>query len=115
MQIAAFLYEHPRVHTVHYPGLPSHPGHAVASAQMDGYGGMLSFQTTGGADGAMQAAARVSLITRATSLGGVETLIEHRASVEGPDTLTPPDLLRLSVGLEHVEDLVEDLTQALEA
>jgi cystathionine gamma-synthase len=112
-KIAAFLSGHPCVEVVHYPGLRSHPGHATAAAQMSGFGGMLSFQVKGGQAEAMAVAARVRLFTRATSLGGIESLVEHRASVEGPDTPTPPNLLRVSVGLEHVDDLIDDLEQAL--
>ena len=112
-RIAAFLTDQPRVEVVHYPGLPNHPNHDVATRQMSGFGGMLSFAVRGGESAAMAVAAGVKLITRATSLGGVETLIEHRASVEGPDTATPRNLLRLSVGLEHVDDLMEDLRAAL--
>jgi cystathionine gamma-synthase len=111
--IAAFLSGHPRVEAVHYPGLPGHPGHAVARRQMAMFGGMLSFQVRGGRDDALGVAARVRLITRATSLGGVESLIEHRASIEPPGTKTPQNLLRLSVGLEHPDDLVDDLARAL--
>ncbi|TXH03221.1 MAG: aminotransferase class V-fold PLP-dependent enzyme [Nevskiaceae bacterium] len=111
--IAEFLAAHPRVEAVHYPGLPSHPGHALAMAQMRGGGAMLSVQIRGGEAAAIAAAARVRLFTRATSLGGVESLIEHRASVEGPDTRTPRNLLRVSIGLEHADDLVADLAQAL--
>lgn len=111
--IAAFLQQHPQVEWVHYPGLPDHPGHEVAVRQMAGFGGMLSFQVRGGEAEAMAAAAKLKLISRATSLGGVESLIEHRASVEGPATTTPPNLLRFSVGLEHQDDLLEDLAQAL--
>jgi cystathionine gamma-synthase len=113
LAIATFLAGHPRVEAVHYPGLPSHPGHALARRQMAMFGGMLSFQVQGGRDDAMAVAAKVKLITRATSLGGVESLIEHRASIEPPGTKTPQNLLRLSVGLEHPDDLVEDLAQAL--
>lgn len=112
-RVAAFLAEHPRVAAVHYPGLPSHPGHAVAARQMRGFGGMLSIQVAGGMAQAMAVAAGVKLFTRATSLGGVESLIEHRASVEGPDSPTPVNLLRISVGLEHPDDLIADLDQAL--
>lgn len=112
-KIAAFLNGHPRVEIVHYPGLAAHPGHVTAAGQMSGFGGMLSFQVKGGQAEAMAVAARVKLFTRATSLGGIESLIEHRASVEGPDTPTPPNLLRVSVGLEHADDLIEDLAQAL--
>ncbi len=112
-RIAAFLESHPRVQRVYYPGLPSHPGHTIARRQMEDFGGMLSFQVKGGEKAAMEVVARTRIFTRATSLGGTESLIEHRASIEGPDTRTPRNLIRLSVGLEHWEDLVEDLTQAL--
>ncbi len=111
--VAEFLAEHPAVAAVHYPGLPTHPGHAVARRQMKLYGGMLSIQVRGGVEEAMAVAARVRLFTRATSLGGVESLIEHRASVEGAHTTTPANLLRLSIGLEHPDDLIADLAQAL--
>lgn len=114
LQVAEFLATHPRVERVHYPGLASHPNHTVAARQMrGGFGGMLSFEVVGGESAAMAVAARVKVFTRATSLGGVESLIEHRASVEGPNTTTPPNLLRASIGLEHADDLIEDLRQAL--
>jgi cystathionine gamma-synthase len=113
MALARFLDAHPAVEVVHYPGLATHPGHEVAARQMRAFGGMLSFQVKGGRDAAMAVAARVRLFTLATSLGGVESLIEHRASVEGPNTKTPVNLLRVSVGLEHPEDLCADLDQAL--
>jgi cystathionine gamma-synthase len=113
-QVAEFLNQHPNVAAVHYPGLPNHPGHEVAKRQMKLFGGMLAFQVRGGRDAAMAVAAKVKIFTRATSLGGVESLIEHRASVEHPGTRTPDDLLRVSIGLEHVDDLIEDLSQALE-
>ncbi len=113
--VAEFLAAHPAVSVVHYPGLASHAGHALASTQMKGYGAMLSFQLHGGREAALAVAAKVALFTRATSLGGVESLIEHRASVEGPHTTTPQDLLRMSVGLEHADDLIDDLRQALAA
>jgi len=112
-QVAAFLHAHPAVARVHYPGLPSHPGHAVAAQQMLDFGGMLSFEVHGTADDAIGVAARVQVFTRATSLGGTESLIEHRASVEAPPTRTPPTLLRCSIGLEHPDDLLADLSQAL--
>ncbi|MDH4029349.1 MAG: aminotransferase class I/II-fold pyridoxal phosphate-dependent enzyme [Chromatiales bacterium] len=112
-KIAAFLSTHQKVERVHYPGLESHPNHAVARSQMSGFGGMISFQLRSGLEEAMQAAARVELFTRATSLGGVESLIEHRASIEGPGTTTPDNLLRISVGLESPDDLIGDLEQAL--
>ena len=103
-----------RLATVRYPGLASHPHHAVAARQMErGFGGMLSIQTGGGAERALAVIKRLKLWIPATSLGGVESLVEHRASVEGPDTPTPRDLLRLSVGLEHEDDLYDDLAQAL--
>jgi cystathionine gamma-synthase len=111
--IANALSAHPGVEAVHYPGLDSHPGHAVARRQMQLFGGMLSIQVRGGEAEAMRVAARVKLFTRATSLGGTESLIEHRKSIEGPESPTPDNLLRLSVGLEDVLDLVEDLEQAL--
>jgi cystathionine gamma-synthase len=103
--------------SVLYPGLPSHPGHAVAARQMAGFGAMLSIRLRGGKEGgeaaAIATAAKVALWKRATSLGGVESLIEHRGSVEGPPC--PSDLLRLSVGLEDPDDLYDDLDQALRA
>lgn len=114
MRVAEYLADHPRVAQTHYPGLPTHPGHEIAARQMLAYGGMLSIQVAGGMDEAMAVAARVQLFTRATSLGGVESLIEHRASVEGPTSKTPANLLRVSVGLEHPDDLISDLAQALE-
>ena len=113
LAVATFLAGHPRVEAVHYPGLRQHPGHDVARRQMAMFGGMLSFQVRGGRDEALAVAAKVEIITRATSLGGVESLIEHRASIEQPGTKTPQNLLRLSVGLEHPDDLVEDLARAL--
>ena len=114
MRVAEYLTDHPRIAEVHYPGLPTHPGHDIAARQMLSYGGMLSIQLEGGMEEAMTMAARVQLFTRATSLGGVESLIEHRASVEGPASKTPANLLRVSVGLEHPDDLIADLAQALQ-
>ncbi len=111
--VARFLRDHPAVEAVHYPGLEEHPGYAVARRQMAHPGGMLSVQIRGGRAAAFAVAARVRLFTRATSLAGVESLIEHRASVEGPGTRTPDNLLRVSVGLEHPDDLIADLAQAL--
>jgi cystathionine gamma-synthase len=111
--VAAFLAAHEAVEVVHYPGLDADPGHAVAARQMRGAGGMVSVQVKGGAPAALEVVRRVRLFTRATSLGGTESLIEHRASVEGPESRTPPGLLRLSIGLEHADDLLEDLDQAL--
>jgi cystathionine gamma-synthase len=105
---------HPMVAEILYPGLPSFAGHAVAARQMKGgFGGMLSVRVKGGERAAIATAARVQLWKRATSLGGVESLIEHRASIEGPGTPCPPDLLRLSVGVEDANDLFDDLDQAL--
>lgn len=112
-QVAEFLDEHPKVEKVYYPGLPSHKGHDIAKKQMSAYGGMLSFRVKGGEAEAMKVAANVQIFTRATSLGGVESLIEHRASIEGLESQTPKNLLRVSVGLEHPDDLVADLEQAL--
>lgn len=115
-QLAQFLRAHPAIERVYYPGLESHPNHALARQQMKGgFGAMLSFGVKGGRDQAFAVAARTKLFARATSLGGVESLIEHRASVEGPHTVTPQNLLRASIGLEHVDDLKADLDQALHA
>lgn len=112
-RIAAFLDAHPAVSVVHYPGLASHPGRDTAAAQMSDFGAMLSFRAAGGRDAALRIAGALRLVTNATSLGGPETLIEHRASVEGAHPVSPQDLLRMSVGLEHVDDLLADLAQAL--
>jgi cystathionine gamma-synthase len=111
--LALRLSRHRRVALVLYPGLQEHPGHAIAARQMSGFGAMLSIRVKGGEAAALAAAAQVTLWRRATSLGSVESLIEHRASVEGPDSACPPDLLRLSVGLEDADDLYADLDQAL--
>ena len=111
--IATFLSTHSAVERVNYPGLPSHPGHGIATAQMSDFGGMLSIELRGGRQAALKAAGALRLFTNATSLGGCESLVEHRASVEGPSPVSPPNLLRLSVGLEHIDDLVADLAQAL--
>ncbi|HEY2558643.1 MAG TPA: PLP-dependent transferase [Caldimonas sp.] len=113
-RVAGFLHDHPQVAAVHYPGLDGSPFHALARRQMSDFGGMLSFEVRGGKDAAMAVAAAVEIFTRATSLGGVESLIEHRASIEGPESRTPQGLLRVSVGLEHPDDLIDDLAQALE-
>lgn len=113
-QIAERLAAHPNVLQVLYPGLATHPGHAVAARQMaGGFGGMLSIRVKGGEAAAIAAAARVRVWKRATSLGGVESLLEHRASIEGAGTPVPADLLRLSVGIEDADDLVADLDEAL--
>ncbi len=116
MLIATRIARHARITQVLYPGLDQHPGHAVAARQMTGgFGAMLSIRVGGGERAAIAAAAQVRLWKRATSLGGVESLIEHRASVEGAHSPCPPDLLRLSVGLEDPDDLLGDLDQALNA
>jgi cystathionine gamma-synthase len=114
-RLATHLAHHERVERVLYPGLPTHPQHALARKQMSGYGAVLSFCVKGGREAAFAALARLQLFTRATSLGGVESLIEHRASIEGPHSVTPDNLLRVSVGLEHAQDLIADLDQALGA
>src|SRR5215469_13265624 len=114
LRVAEFLADHAGIEQVFYPGLREHPGHAIAAAQMPGgFGAMLSVCVAGGEATAMRVAGRTRLFTRATSLGGVESLIEHRASIEGPGTRTPKNLLRLSVGVEEPEDLIADLEQAL--
>jgi cystathionine gamma-synthase len=115
LALASALEGHPAVAAVLYPGLPAHPGHAVAARQMQGgFGGMLSIRVRGGEAAAVAVAAGVQVFTRATSLGGVESLIEHRASVEGPTSPVPADLLRISVGIEEPADLLADLRQALD-
>ncbi len=114
LQIAEHFDNDDRVDVVMYPGLPGHPGHQVAARQMtDGFSGMLSMRIRGGEAAAMAAAARLELFVRATSLGGTESLVEHRASVEGPSTPIAADLLRFSIGLEAADDLITDLDQAL--
>jgi cystathionine gamma-synthase len=112
-RLAQFLHRCRGVERVFYPGLDSHPGHELARKQMSGFGAMLSFCVRGGRDEAFAVAARTKFFTRATSLGGVESLIEHRKSIEGPHSVTPESLLRVSVGLENVEDLIADLDEAL--
>lgn len=120
VRVAAFLNEHPRVCRVHYPGLPEHRGHEVALRQMSDFGGMLSFEVCPdkihtAKENAQRVAGKTRIFTQATSLGGVESLIEHRATIEGPNSKTPDSLLRLSVGLEHPDDLIADLGYALAA
>ena len=116
MAIAEQFHGHPLVSAVLYPGLPSADGHAIAARQMQGgFGGMLSIRVRGGAAAAIGTAARVELWKRATSLGGVESLIEHRSSIEGPTSPVPDDLLRLSAGIEDPSELIADLEQALKA
>ncbi|WP_027079082.1 trans-sulfuration enzyme family protein [Luteimonas mephitis] len=114
-RIAEFLAAQPEVKQVNYPGLAAHPGHAVAKKQMRDFGGMLSVRLRGGRDAALAMTGALRLFTNATSLGGCESLVEHRASVEGDRPTSPQDLLRISVGLEHPDDLVADLEQALRA
>jgi cystathionine gamma-synthase len=111
--VAEFLAAQPQVAAVHWPGLPAHPNHAVAARQMKDFGAMLSLRIEGGREAALKFAGGLKLIHNATSLGGCETLIEHRASVEGEHPVSPQDLLRVSVGLEHPDDLIEDFRQAL--
>jgi cystathionine gamma-synthase len=114
MALAQWLQNHPAVAEVWYPGLPSFPDHELAKRQMQGgFSGMLSFLVKGTAEEALRVATKTRLFINATSLGGVESLIEHRASVEGPDSPVPSNLLRLSVGIEALEDLQNDLDQAL--
>jgi len=112
-KVAAFLEDHPAVARVHYPGLPSHAGHRIAREQMSDFGGMLSFEVRGDRELAVDVVRRVEIFVRATSLGGVESLMEHRWSTEGPGSTTPEGLIRISLGLEHPDDLIGDLEQAL--
>jgi cystathionine gamma-synthase len=113
-KVADFLAAHPAIERVNYPGLTSHDGHAIAARQMSDFGAMLSIELRGGRDATLAMAGRLRLFTNATSLGGCESLVEHRASVEGPDPVSPQNLLRVSVGLEHAADLIADLDQALQ-
>src|SRR5205814_2929429 len=113
--IAERLQKHPKLSHVLYPGLPRHPGHDVAAKQMrGGFGGMMSVRLRDGEQAATAFAAKLNVFKRATSLGSTESLAEHRASVEGPGTMCPADLVRLSIGIEHVDDLIADLEHALE-
>ena len=115
LAIAERLRKHRNVHSVLYPGLVDHPGHEIAKRQMQGgFGGMLSVRVKGGEAAAVGVAARLCVFVRATSLGGPESLVEHRASIEGAGSPCPPDLLRLSIGLEDAGDLIGDLEQALD-
>jgi cystathionine gamma-synthase len=115
LQIARHFEHHARLEQVLYPGLESHPGHDIARRQMtNGFGGMLSLLVKGGADEARAIAANTKIFLRATSLGGVESLIEHRAAVEGPHSAVPKNLLRLSIGIENCQELIDDLEQSLE-
>jgi cystathionine gamma-synthase len=112
--LAEMLAAHPSVEAVHYPGLATHANHAVAARQMSDFGAMLSFQLRGGREAALRVAGALQLAINATSLGGPETLVEHRASVEGPVPHSAQNLLRVSVGLEHPDDLLADFRQALD-
>jgi cystathionine gamma-synthase len=114
LSLAQALQGHERLVSVHYPGLAADAGHAIARRQMRAFGGMLSIRVAGGRKGALAVASRVKLFSNATSLGGNESLIEHRASSEGQGSTTSEDLLRISVGLEHPQDLIDDLLQALD-
>jgi len=114
LAIARHFENHPKLERILYPGLPSHPGHAVALRQMtDGFGGMISLLVRGGFEDAKRLCTRLRVIVPATSLGGVESLAEHRKSVEGPSSPVADNLVRLSIGIEHVDDLIADLGQAL--
>ena len=116
LRLARYFEGHPRLQRVLYPGLESHPGHDIAKRQMtQGFGGMLSLLVEGDAADAKSIAGKTRLFVRATSLGGVESLIEHRASVEGPLSEVPQNLLRLSIGIENCQDLINDLEQSLDA
>ena len=112
-RVAEFLSTQPKIEAVHYPGLLTHPGHKIAGAQMSGFGGMMSIQVKGGQAEAFKLVAGLKLFSHATSLGSTHSLIEHRASVEGANTRSPANLLRLSIGLEHPDDLMDDLAQGL--
>ena len=114
-QLAEFMIHLPGIEEVFYPGLESHPGHNIAKLQMRAFGGMISFLVNGGESAAKKVVASSRIIKAATSLGGIESIWEHRKSTEGPLSETPNNLIRLSVGLEHVEDLKVDLHQAIEA
>ena len=114
LEIAKFLESQDAIEKVMYPGLPNHPSHDIAKKQMtNGFGGMLSIQMKGGAEAARKLVSSTKVFMRATSLGGVESLIEHRRSIEGPHSKVPINLIRLSVGIENVKDLIQDLQQAL--
>lgn len=115
LRFARHFENDPRLEQVLYPGLETHPGHEIARRQMtNGFGGMLSLLVRGDASTARQIAGNTRLLVRATSLGGVESLIEHRASIEGPHSAVPPNLLRISMGIENCEELIDDLEQSLD-
>lgn len=114
LELAKRLEKHPKVEKVHYPGLESHPQHALAKAQMpQGFSGMIALEVKTGETETREMAGKLQIFQQATSLGGVESLVEHRKSIEGPQSTTPGNLLRFSIGLEHVDDLWADLAQAL--
>jgi len=113
-KVAEYLESHPKVLKVNYPGLKNHKGHKIASSQMSGFGGMVSILIDGNYNDTLKIVANSKLIRRATSLGGIESLWEHRRSSEGEASNTPENLIRFSVGLEHIDDLIEDLNQALQ-
>jgi len=114
LQLAQYLEQHPAIEKVFYPGLPSHPQHNIAQKQMKGgYGGMISILTKGDQQKALNIAGKLKYFKHATSLGGVESLVEHRKSIEGANSKTPDNLLRISVGIEHIDDLMKDWEQAL--
>jgi len=112
-KVADFLSKHSGVKDVYYPGLESHPGHEIAKSQMDDFGGMISFIIDGGEKEAVEIVGKSKMIIAATSLGGIESIWEHRKSSEGADSPSPDNLIRLSVGLEHPDDIIEDIEQAL--
>ena len=115
LELAKRLEKHPKVERVHYPGLESHPQHELAIAQMpQGFSGMIALQVKTGETETRKMAGKLQIFQQATSLGGVESLVEHRKSIEGPQSTTPGNLLRFSIGLEHVDDLWADLKQALD-
>jgi len=114
LTLAQKLEKHSAIEKVHYPGLPSHAQYELAKRQMPlGFSGMISIQVKGDEANTRKVASSLKLFQQATSLGGVESLVEHRRSIEGPDSRTPGNLLRLSIGLEHVDDLWEDLNSSL--
>ncbi len=113
-KLASYLAAHPKIAVVHHPSLVSHAGHQIAKAQMQDFGAMLSVEVDGNASFARAIANHAKVFKQATSLGGTESLIEHRASIEAPPTRTPDTLLRMSVGLENIDDLLMDLEQAIE-
>jgi len=112
-KVAVFLNAHPMVESVLWPGLDTHEGHDIAKKQMSGYGGMISFTVKGGDEKARQVVSGSKIISHATSLGGVESTWERRRSTEGPESQTPGNLIRISVGLEHADDIIEDIDRSL--